>query len=689
MRIVLSSTLSESITKLTAAEQAATKQSVYDLQVNPGSPGLRVHRVEVARDPNFWSARVNSDLRIIIHRTGDSSVLCYAGHHDEAYRWAERRKLEVHPQTGAAQFVVFDERVEEIVKRVVRTEEEAPLAFARLDPGYVRSLGVPEEQLASVLRVRRDQLETLIDVLPEEAMERLLEIADGGTVPPALVASSDSSNDPFRHPDAERRFRVVDSADEVRQALEAGWAKWVVFLHPDQREFARKDWSGPVKVGGAAGTGKTVVALHRARYLLEADDEARVLLTTFSRTLSARLEQHVRLLVPEGSAADRRLAVANLHRLARELWTELQGSVPRIADDRALQAAVDQAVGSRPATGFTPAFIRSEWCSIVDPLDLRTTEAWSTASRVGRGTPLSKKQREVLWPVFEAIRAALASGGLLTWDQVFNKVAELVAQRPGARFDHVIADEVQDFGLPELRFLRALVTPGRNDLFLVGDQGQTIYRGRSILARAGIDVRGRAPRLKVNYRTTGQIQRYADTVPGAPVAGSDEEERRQTIAILSGPLPEVRGAADEASEVSELRTWLREIVAEGFRPRDIALFGRTEAVLDRARQALTEASLEWEDLRDEAVLDEGKVALGTMHRAKGLEFRAVAVVGCQEGVVPLSKAFGEVADPVDKEEAMDRERRLFYVACTRARERLRVSWCGKQSPFVDRGSRRM
>lgn len=684
MRVVLSSTLNESISRLTAAEQASAKQSVYDFQVNASSPGLKVHRVEAARDPNFWSARVNSDLRLIIHRSGDSSVLCYAGHHDDAYRWAERRKLEVHPHTGAAQFVVFDERVEEVVRRVVRTEEvEAPPVFAGVERDYLQSLGVPPEQVDRVLRVRRNQLDSLIDILPEEAMERLLELADGRPVetPPRPVESGD--RDPFRHPDAARRFKVVDSAEEVRQALESGWNKWVVFLHPDQREFARKPWSGPVKVGGAAGTGKTVVALHRSHRLLEADSASRVLLTTYSRTLAARLEQHAKLLIPDGSAAERRFTVVNLHRLARDLWTEFQGVAPRIADERALQAAAEQAMSARGGGGFTTTFIRSEWSSVVDPFDLRTAEAWYSASRAGRGTPLARKQREILWPIFEAMRTALVSAGLLTWDQLFNGVADQMALHPGARFDHVVADEVQDFGLPALRLLRSLVTPGRDDLFLVGDQGQTIFRGRSALAQAGIDVRGRSPRLKVNYRTTGQIQRYADRVLGSAVAGTGDEESRATVAILSGPQPDVRGASDEAGEVLELTNWLREVCADGFRPRDIALFGRTDAVLDRARQALTAVSLDWDDLRDESELQEGKVALGTMHRAKGLEFRAVAVVGCREGVLPLDKALRDAADPAEQGEALERERRLFYVACTRARERLLVTWCGQRSPFVD------
>lgn len=678
MTLILSSTLNESISRLTASEQVSAKIAIYELQVNPASPGLKLHRIEAARDPNFWSARVNVDLRLIVHRTGDSQVASYVGHHDDAYRWAERRKLEVHAHTGAAQFVVYDERVEEIVKRIVRTVEESPPVFGRFERGYLRSLGVPDEHLDQVLRVGREDLHALIDILPEEATERLLELADGGQV----EAPAPADADPFRHPDAARRFRIVDSVDEVRTALEAGWEKWVVFLHPDQRDLASRSWNGPAKIGGSAGTGKTVVALHRARHLLAADPDARVLLTTYSRTLAARLEQNAQLLIAPGSADERRLTIVNLHRLARDLWTEHRGLAPKIADDRVIQAAVDRSTGSCGPCGFTPAFVRAEWMTVVDPLDLRSLDTWLGAPRAGRGTALTRKQREALWPALDGIRRSLEGSGFLTWDQVFHHAVELIAEHPGDRYDHVVADEVQDLGLPELRFLRSLVTPGRDDLFLVGDVGQTIFRGRSALALAGIDVRGRSSRLKVNYRTTGQIQQYADRALERSPSSSEGGDRGRTIAILSGPRPELRACASEVAETEALVTWIRELATAGFRPRDVALFGRTEAALGRARKAVAAAGQECAELRDDEALDERRISVGTMHRAKGLEFRAVAVVGCEEALLPLPAVLKGAVDELERQEAMERERRLFYVACTRARERLLISWTGKRSPLV-------
>jgi superfamily I DNA/RNA helicase len=679
VRVVLSQTLSESISRLTAPEQSAAKQSVYDFQINPANPGLQFHRIDASKDRHFWSSRVNRDLRMVVHRTGDTSVLCYVGHHDDAYRWAEKRKIEVHPETGAAQFVVLDERVEEIVRRVVREEVTERPAFASLEPRQLAALGVPEEHVAAVKAVRRDQMDRLIGVLPDEAMERLLDYADGKALPNVL--SMEVGPDPYRHPDAQRRFRVIDSADELRDALEGGWAKWTVFLHPDQRTVIERRWGGSARVTGAAGTGKTVVALHRAVHLLHGDTSARVLLTTFSTTLAARLEQHSQLLLMNAKPQARRLTVQNLHRIARELWSDAHGRSPKIVDERSLNAVVAEVASRQTIPFVTPPFLKSEWSGVYDANGIATRDAYLAVSRAGRGTPLSSGQREVLWPQLAAITARLDELGLLTWNRVFLEAADALASFPGRRFDHVIADEVQDFGVAELRFVRALTPRGPADLFLCGDSGQTIYRGRSALAQAGIDVRGRSTRLKVNYRTTQQIQHYAERVlEGA--AADEHDADRDSISLLSGPPPILRGNPSVEAEVKTLRDWIASQRADGLAPRDIALFGRTHAVLSRAKAAIEAAGLQWRELDDEQPVDEASIAVGTMHRAKGLEFRAVAVGGCDSDQMPLDAALREAGDELERRAAEQRERRLFYVACTRAREHLLITWTGEGSAFT-------
>ena len=291
MEFRIADTFTDSLARLTAQEQKAVKTTAFDLQMDASAPGLSFHKLDRAQDKNFWSVRVNTDIRLILHRTPASLLLAYAAHHDNAYRWAERRKIERHPATGAMQLVEVRERVEEIA---VRAEKPAPAAppkpklFDNLRKFELMSFGVPAEWVDDVRKVDEDSLFDLLEHLPQEAQEALLKLAVGEKPePPAPIAPE---ADPFAHPDAQRRFRVLTNRDELQRALDFPWEKWAVFLHPAQATFVARDFSGPARVSGSAGTGKTIVALHRAMHLARANRGAKVLLTTFSGALANALK---------------------------------------------------------------------------------------------------------------------------------------------------------------------------------------------------------------------------------------------------------------------------------------------------------------------------------------------------------------------------------------------------------------
>jgi len=681
VKVIVSSTLHDSLTRLDAQSQASAKQAVFDYLSDATRPGLQKHRVDKAKDKCFWSIRANQDVRIIIHEQGDTGVVCYVDHHEAAYRWAERRRLEVHPQTGAAQFVAIGERVEEIVKRVVREVEEEPAVFKKHDKGYLLDLGVPEKWLDYVRTVGRSKLDTLIDLLPEEATERLFDLAEGRPVPRPLKVET---KDPFAHPDAQRRFRIIDSAEELKLALSAPWEKWIVFLHPSQRSAVDKQYAGPAKVSGGAGTGKTVVALHRAAHLVKANPSGRVLLTTFSTTLAARLQQSANLLLPVESAERKRLTIVNLHKLAFDIWKRINKRGLKVIEADVLKRHVEQALRLANPTGLTPRFIRGEWEAVVQPNGVTAWEQYKVVPRTGRGTPLGAKQRKAVWDVLQRVVASVSASGLMTWDRVCYDVAEHVRRNPKERFEHAVADEVQDFGLAELKLLRALVAEGKNDLFLCGDIGQRIYKGKSPWASAGINVKGRSTKLRLNYRTTEQIQRLADRFLAARVGDNDGEiEERDTLSLLKGVEPEVIGFSSVGDEAHALSEWLVKLQQEGVLHGEIGIFARSEGILgDRVEQALESAGLSWVSLKDEDVIPGSSIAVGTMHRAKGLEFKAVAVVGCDRSALPNQMALKDVEDPADIESVKEQERSLLYVACSRARERLRVSYVGDPSEFL-------
>ncbi len=295
----IADTFTDSLAKLTGDEQKAAKTTAFELQMNPAHPSMSFERVDRAKDKNFWSARVSRDLRLIVHKSGGSLILCYVAHHDPAYQWAERRKVEVHPTTGAAQLIELRETVKEIaIPKYVEVEQPVlakPALFAHISDEVLLGYGVPTDWLKDVRQANEDSILDLADHLPGEAAEALLNLATGKTPPvpqPAAVGA-----DPFEHPDAQRRFRVMSNVEELERALEYPWEKWSVFLHPAQRELVKGDYSGPVRVSGSAGTGKTIVALHRAVHLARTHPDARILLTTFSHTLANALQVKLRRLI--------------------------------------------------------------------------------------------------------------------------------------------------------------------------------------------------------------------------------------------------------------------------------------------------------------------------------------------------------------------------------------------------------
>lgn len=312
MNFRIADTFTASLARLTGDEQKASKTTAFDLQMQPAGGGMSFHKLDRAKDKNFWSVRVSSDLRLIVHKSEGSLLLCYVDHHDAAYAWAERRKLETHPSTGAAQWVQIRETLQEVLVPVFVQAEpvvKSPrvvspkLLFTGRADEELLGYGVPPEWLSDVKQATEDTLLTLAEHLPAEAAEALLELATGGK-PRAIKSVSLLS--PFDHPDAQRRFRVMSNIEELQAALEFPWEKWTVFLHPEQRQWVERDYNGPARVSGSAGTGKTIVALHRAAYLARTHPDARVLLCTYSDTLAHALRAKLgRLLTREPRLGER------------------------------------------------------------------------------------------------------------------------------------------------------------------------------------------------------------------------------------------------------------------------------------------------------------------------------------------------------------------------------------------------
>jgi mRNA-degrading endonuclease RelE of RelBE toxin-antitoxin system len=684
MEFRIADTFTDSLSRLNGEEQKAVKTTAFDLQLDPANPGMKFHKLDKAKDKNFWSVRVSKDIRLIVHKAQGSLLLCYVDHHDKAYDWAERRKLETHPTTGAAQLVEIRETVKEIlVPKYVETDKpkaaKKPL-FAKVADAVLLGYGIPAEWLDDVRAATEDTLLGLADHLPAEAAETLLELATGGK--PRVAQPTDAN--PFEHPDAQRRFRVMKNAAELQRALDYPWEKWTVFLHPDQRQWIEKDYAGPARVSGSAGTGKTIVALHRAVHLAKVNSDARVLLTTFSDALANALQTKLNRLIGNEPRLAERIDIHSLDAVGLRLYKAMISPM-KLASRAMILDLLKTASSTAGKHKFGLPFLSTEWDHVVDAWQIDSWNAYRDVARLGRKTRLPEAQRKLLWSMFENVRAGLKARNAITYAEAFTALATAIAKSKKPPYDFAIVDEAQDLTIAQLRFLAALGADRKNKLFFAGDSGQRIFQQPFSWKAIGVDVRGRSRTLRINYRTSHQIRIQADRLLGPELTDVDgnTEDRSDAVSVFNGPAPIIRELSAEKEEIKSVGTWLSEQARAGVMPHEIGLFIRSEAQLDRAKTAAKEAGLPFKILDEHVETTSGSISISTMHLAKGLEFRAVAVIACDDEIIPLQERIETVGDEGDLQEVYDTERHLLYVACTRARDHLLVTSVKPASEFLD------
>ena len=672
-RVALSQDFLLKLGKLPSAMHARIVKWALKFQQDPTAPGINYETIKGARDGNLRSVRIDQDWRGIVFKPeqGDVYILLHVDHHDAAYRWAERRQMAVNPATGALQMINLeqvDATPMDAAPPVTSATDRIALFDSVTDEQLVQ-LGTPMEMIPLVRRMCEERdLDAAQSALPLEAYEALFYLLAGETVSGILGEREtrvnrdiDTANYAVALDAAESqsRFVVVTSDSEMAAILNAPLAQWRVFLHPLQRKLAEGDRSGPVRILGGAGTGKTVLAMHRAKWLAQHRTVAgqKVLFTTFTRNLALDVEQNLKSLLLDDPALGK-VEVVNLdrwvHRYLRSKNYEHRIIYQRDADawGKAMQLADS-------ALGLDEAFYVEEWESVVMAQGVQDLDSYRQVSRLGRRTILSRSKRDLVWPVFEEYRALLSSRHLKEVDDAYCDAAQLLtADNAATGYSAIVVDETQDFGPQALRLLRAMIAKGPNDLFFVGDGHQRIYaRHRAAMSRCGIDIRGRSRKLYLNYRTTDEIRRQAvalledrdiDDLDG----GKDDNRRYKSLS--HGPMPLVV-ELDDNTKAMDIAVecackWWNEDSESGRPSICVMTLGKSQR--DRIVEALKRNDIPTciVDADTADTVSNDVVRVSTMHRAKGLEFDRVVVLA--QGLL----------DPPGEDQAQ-----LVYVAMTRAR----------------------
>lgn len=411
---------------------------------------------------------------------------------------------------------------------------------------------------------------------------------------------------------------------------------------------------------------------------------ARVLLTTFSDILANALHIQLKHLVSNEPRLAERIDVYSINAIGSRLYKSHFGqahlAIREVILDLLREAS--QAVGHHK---FSLHFLYTEWEHVVDAWQLESWEAYRDVARLGRKTRLPEPQRAILWSIFDGVRAGLATRKLLTHAGLFSRLAPVIAKSKHPPFHFAVVDEAQDLGIAHLRFFAALGANRPNALFFAGDLGQRIFQQPFSWKALGVDIRGRSRTLRVNYRTSHQIRMQADRLLGPEVSDADGniDARGDTISVFNGPPPEIRVLTSEKEESNTVSVWISERMKSGVAAHEFGVFIRSAAELDRARAAVRETGIPFKILDEQVETTSGHISISTMHLAKGLEFRAVVVMACDDEIIPLQKRIETVGDDADLQEVYDTERHLLYVACTRARDHLLVTSVEPASEFLD------
>ena len=693
VRIAIGSEFLTAFSRLPKSQQKKARNFCDKFTRDPTGSGVNYEIIKGAADPNLRSVRIDQQYRAVLLKpeSGDVYVMLWVDKHDDAYDWAQRHACSIHPRTGTLQVVPVAFSQPE--PTAAEQPPETPALFATLSRDDLQSVGVPAGGLAAVTAVRTEQeLDDLAPGLPEEAADALYGLAAGLTLEQVrneLWAKAQPVVDPADYraaldtPGTQRQFVLVDGAIEMEKILSAPLEKWRVFLHPSQRRLKEMHANGPVRVLGGAGTGKTVVAMHRAQWLARhlCRGDERILFTTFTRNLAADIRANLAKICTHEELG--RIEVINLDAWVSRFLRkrdyaydiDYPGEKTEVHWGHALQVLGPE------AAQFSPAFLRAEWTHVVQAQNVITMQEYFRASRRGRGRRLGRLARKQIWPLFEEYRALLQEHNLREAADAMRDARLLIAEeKTRLPYRSIVVDEGQDFGAEAFRLLRTMVPPDAaeegDELFIVGDAHQRIYGHRIVLSQCGVDIRGRGRRLRINYRTPEEVRAWATAILEGHSfddldGGTDTTQGIRSL--FHGHPPKLVSCSGYEDEIAAVVAHVSGLLGDEETPAEsICLVAPTRTLLDAYQEGLQQAGFATHRLQAGTSDDPRTLGIrvATMHRVKGIEFDHVIVAGLSSSSLPLEVA--PCAEPEDQERA-EQHRCLLHVAATRARRTLLVT----------------
>ena len=695
MRLFLSDTCYEPLFALPKKIQTKVVNFQRKFRECTTANGMHLEPIAQFNDASMRTARIDDNYRAVIGLIDDNAYLLYVGTHENAYNWGIRKKLVWNDHTQACQLVT----VHQITETVVKTEEsESKETYPYdnvLEEQWLK-IGVPEELIAQVKLIKSlDDLELLEEYLPTDAFENIYNLLDGENIDDIIAEIEDGqakeNEDQLLSNNNKRRFVELTDDDALQRILDNDMDKWQLFLHPSQQKLVDADYKGTMKVSGGAGTGKTVAALHRLKHL-SGNSEAKILFTTYTRTLRENLEELVKKMGINRS----RCTLSNIDQILIE--TARQYNIKdgyKILDYSGDEESLKlwREVLETEVTEFDEKFLYDEYIDVIVYFGNTDVKSYMMQQRVGRTKALSRKQRIEIWKLVEKYIDLKQERKVVDRLELFNETTRYLNDNNIRPYTNVIADEFQDFSNPELKFLRALVAEGRNDLFLTGDPMQRIYSGRKInFGAAGINVRGvRSRRLKINYRTTEPIKKVAVSVIKGitfeDMDGGTESMNGYVSLIHGGEMPIYKIVGNAADEVTQTVEWVKECINNQINANDICIAAPSMGLMKELQSYLHTNGIAYKVLKGTSKQGASNgISLCTLHSLKGLEFKVVVLIGINERNIPSKVTEGYPftgMDALDKKEFLSSKRSLLYVAITRARQLVYMVGYGEPCGLVN------